>query len=157
MTDTDMLKLNAKIDDILAREAALEARAATLRPANKAAMFDALAAAGITKVIVPFDGSGDSGQIESVDALAGQTPIDLPQVEIIQTYIAGIDAPPEPKSVALAMAIEDFAYARLRETHAGWELDDGACGDFTFDVSDRTISLDYNERYSATESYAHVF
>ncbi|HEY9213030.1 MAG TPA: hypothetical protein VIQ29_09265, partial [Ancylobacter sp.] len=34
---------------------------------------------------------------------------------------------------------------------------DGAYGDFTFDVEQRSISLDYNERYSATENYVHEF
>ena len=39
--------------------------------ANKTALFDALAAAGITTVIVNFDGCGDSGQIEMIEARAG--------------------------------------------------------------------------------------
>jgi len=43
-------------------------RAAALRkqtlPLNKTALFDALAAAGIKQVVVQFDGSGNSGQIE---------------------------------------------------------------------------------------------
>ncbi len=34
-----------------------------LQPGNKAALFDALAAAGVTLVVVTFDGYGDSGQI----------------------------------------------------------------------------------------------
>jgi hypothetical protein len=37
---------------------------AELRPANKAVVFDALTAAGLTIVTVCFDGYGDSGQIE---------------------------------------------------------------------------------------------
>jgi hypothetical protein len=38
------------------------------RPGNKAALFDALASAGITTVVVQFDGCGDSGQVESIEA-----------------------------------------------------------------------------------------
>jgi hypothetical protein len=38
--------------------------------ANKTALFDALAAAGITTVIVNFDGCGDSGQIETIEPRA---------------------------------------------------------------------------------------
>ena len=34
-------------------------------------MFDALAAAGITLIVVTFDGYGDSGQIENIEAKAG--------------------------------------------------------------------------------------
>ncbi|MFX8227098.1 DUF6878 family protein, partial [Acinetobacter baumannii] len=29
--------------------------------------------------------------------------------------------------------------------------------DFTFDVAERTIALDYNERYTASENYTHTF
>jgi hypothetical protein len=42
-----------------------ERRDAELRPFNKTAVFDALAAAGITIVAVVFDGYGDSGQTEN--------------------------------------------------------------------------------------------
>src|SRR3546814_5572861 len=36
--------------------------------ANKAALFDVLTAVGITSVVVSFDGYGDSGQIEGIEA-----------------------------------------------------------------------------------------
>ena len=51
---------------------------AELRPANKAVVFDALAAAGITIVTVRFDGYGDSGQIEDIEAKAGDEVVALP-------------------------------------------------------------------------------
>jgi len=44
---------------------------AELRPTNKAVVFDALTAAGLTIVTVRFDGYGDSGQIEDIEAKAG--------------------------------------------------------------------------------------
>ena len=61
-----------------------ERRDAELRAVNKTAVFDALAAAGITIVVVAFDGYGDSGQIENVEAKAGDEIVALPsgQVEI---------------------------------------------------------------------------
>jgi hypothetical protein len=49
-----------------------------LRTVNKATLFDALSAAGLTIVIVSFDGYGDSGQIENVEAKAGDNAADLP-------------------------------------------------------------------------------
>lgn len=52
------------------------------RPANKAAILAALAAAGITSVVVTFDGSGDSGQIEGVDARIGDTATELPATDV---------------------------------------------------------------------------
>jgi len=52
----------------LAREAERDRLDAELLPANKAALFEALAAAGIVTVVVSFDGYGDSGQIEAIEA-----------------------------------------------------------------------------------------
>ena len=54
-------------DKNLAGDAGFEAAArdrleAELLPANKTAIFDALASAGIVSVVVFFDGGGDSGQ-----------------------------------------------------------------------------------------------
>ena len=43
------------------------------------------------------------------------------------------------------------------ETHDGWENSDGAYGDFTFDVAERTITLDYNERHMESDYSQHVF
>jgi hypothetical protein len=42
-------------------------------------------------------------------------------------------------------------------THDGWENSDGAYGDFTFDIAERTITLDYNERYMQSEYSQHLF
>lgn len=52
-------------------QAKLEAELFTF---NKAALLNALALAGVTRVVVSFDGYGDSGQIENVEAQAGADP-----------------------------------------------------------------------------------
>ncbi|MGA8499789.1 MAG: DUF6878 family protein [Xanthobacteraceae bacterium] len=64
---------------------------------------------------------------------------------------------PPLSPVSIADAIERLAYDLLERTHCGWENNDGAYGDFTFDVAERTITLDYNERYTASEYSQHVF
>ncbi|MBA3517435.1 MAG: hypothetical protein H0T75_07300 [Rhizobiales bacterium] len=141
----------------LAREAERTRLADELRPANKAALLDALAAAGITLVVVAFDGCGDSGQIESVTAWTGDKPIALPAT-IVELAAPSWDGPDvECRSEPVEKAIESLAYAFLKQTHGGWENNDGAYGEFSFDVAARTIMLDYNERYVATESYEHAF
>ena len=73
-------------NDFLEKDRAFTALSDSIRPANKAALFDALAAAGITSVLVHFDGSGDSGQIEDIDATAGDQPREIPNgnIEIAQ-------------------------------------------------------------------------
>ena len=126
-------------------------------PANKTALFDALAAAGIEIVTVIFDGYGDSGQIENIEAKAGDATMALPPHEIeIASPVWGsseIERPTQP----VREAIESLAYAFLGQTHGGWENSDGAYGDFTFDVAERTITLDYNERHMESDYSQHVF
>ena len=59
-----------------------ERRSAELRPRNKTTVFDVLAAAGVTVVVVTFDGYGDSGQIENIEAKAGDEVAALPSGEV---------------------------------------------------------------------------
>ena len=132
-------------------------RAEAVRPDNKTALFDALAAAGITLVTVTFDGSGDSGQIEDITAQSDDRTVDLPQGEITIATVAWGTDKVTATSMGVEAAIEQLAYDFLSETHGGWENNDGAYGEFSFDVAARTITLDYNERYTATEFYSHEF
>lgn len=139
----------------LAREAERNARAAELRPANKAALFDALAAADIVTVTVAFDGYGDSGQIESVDARDAYGEVALPTADIELATPSHEGAEVTRRTLPLAEAIEELCYDLLEEEHGGWENNDGAYGEFAFDVAARTINLDHNSRYTAVETYAH--
>lgn len=126
-------------------------------PANKTALLDALASAGITSVLVRFDGSGDSGQIEEVDVTRNQAPAALPTVDIeIATPLwdgSGLDR----RVMPIAEAIETLAYAFLEDTHDGWEINEGAYGEFIFDVGRRAIELHYNERIETSEYHGHAW
>jgi len=137
-----------------AREAEL---AAQVLPHNKAALFDALATAGIATVIVQFEGYGDSGQIEDILSRNGDLDIALPP-DLIEIAVVQWEAD-EPQRITVSVhdVIERLVFDFLAETHCGWENNDGAYGDFTFDVANQTISLDYNERYTASENYTHEF
>jgi hypothetical protein len=132
-------------------------RADKLLPVNKNALFDALAAASITVVVVTFDGYGDSGQIENIEAKAGDEIVPLPvaTIEIARPAWGSNDT--DRQSLSIHDAIEALAYSFLGQTHDGWENSDGAYGDFTFDVADRTITLDYNERRMESDYSQHVF
>lgn len=67
----------------LSRKFALwEASATALVPQNKASLFASLASANITRVTVIFDGEGDSGQIEDIQAFNGDVPASLPEQQI---------------------------------------------------------------------------
>jgi hypothetical protein len=141
----------------LEKDRAFTALSESIRPANKAALFDALAAAGITSVLVHFDGSGDSGQIEDIDATAGDQPAEIPNgdIEIAQVHWGNPEI--ERSTLSVREAVETLAYDFLEQTHGGWENNEGAYGEFTFDVESRTITLEYNERVETSEYSQHMF
>src|SRR5690349_7539855 len=120
-------------NDFLEKDRAFTALSQAIRPANKTALFDALAAAGITSVIVHFDGSGDSGQIEDIDATAGDHPKGLPSGEIEIAQVHWDDPDIQRTTFSIREAIESLAYDFLEQTHGGWEDNEGAYGEFTFD------------------------
>ncbi|MGD9843777.1 MAG: DUF6878 family protein [Bauldia sp.] len=126
-----------------------------LRTVNKTTLFDALSAAGLTIVTVSFDGYGDSGQVENIEGKVGDDAVDLPSgtIEIASPAWASTDIKRQAETIP--EAIEALAYDFLGATHCGWENNDGAYGEFTFDVAARTITLDYNERYTSSENYTH--
>jgi hypothetical protein len=140
-----------------AKRAARDRLHAELQSQNQAALFDALAAAGITLIVVTFDGYGDSAQIENIEAKAGDAIVAMPTGEVEIAEAIWDQPEPSRSPVSIADAIERLAYDLLERTHCGWENNDGAYGDFTFDVAERTITLDYNERYTASEYSQHVF
>ena len=138
------------------------AAAAALRadalPLNKTALFDALAAAGIQTVVIEFDGCGDSGQLENITGLdAANAEIALPEenIEIREVQFEG------PRTLVVKRPVRDvletLAYDFLEQTHDGWENGDGGHGEFTFDVATRSITLDYNERFTDSTNYQHEF
>ena len=124
---------------------------------NKTSLFNALALASVTRVVVSFDGYGDSGQIENVEAQAGDDPVTMPAATTEIAEAVWDQAESKRSSVSIAEAIESLAYDVLEKTHCGWENNDGAYGDIVFDVEEETITLDYNERSTASENYTHTF
>ncbi len=127
-------------------------------PITKAAILDALQAAGVARVTIEFEGSGDSGQMEQATAYdADEETVAFPEacIEIARVdFDEGKDTRAE---VNLRDAMETIAYELLERTHGGWENDDGGFGTFTFDVAERSVTLDYDERYTETNNYVHAF
>jgi len=141
-----------------AKQAAVAALQLQTLQLNKSALFDVLAAAGINQVVVQFDGSGDSGQIEEITASAADgTPIELPKVEMTYHTVDWGEMSLSAQQMTAAQAIEALTYDLLADTHGGWGNEDGAYGDVTFNVNERSITLDFNERYTCTTHYSHQF
>ena len=159
MTDTSATtpELAAPLSDWEMKAVAQAKLEAELFTLNKSALLNALALAGVTRVVVSFDGYGDSGQIENVEAQAGDDPVAMPAAAIEIAEAVWDQAEPKRSTVGIAEAVESLAYHVLEKTHCGWENNDGAYGDIIFDAEEETITLDYNERYTASENYTHTF
>ena len=143
---------------IMAEQAEREAAEVALHAKNKEALFDGLRQVGIAHVLVSFDGSGDSCQIESIDARSDlDVSVTLPAAQII---FAGIDwqsGASTERRLTLEGAVEELVYDLLSDTHSGWQDNDGAWGEFCIDARARTIHLEFNERFTSSEPFTHDF
>lgn len=130
---------------------------ARLNTLNKAAIFEALAAAKVTRITVEFDGEGDSGQLDKIAAYAGDEPTKLPATSIALRRAEWNHHRFTTHADTLEEAIETLCYDYLQEKHDGWETNEGAHGTFEFDVANRTVSLEFNARFVDTTTYNHTF
>jgi hypothetical protein len=124
---------------------------------NKAVIFEALAAAGITELTIDFDGEGDSGQIDGCGARAGDMPVTVPSTPITLHDVAWNSDQIQTVETTLPDAIASLCYAYLQQEHGGWENNDGAYGVFEFDIAARTVHLDFNARFTDVHHSRHTF
>ena len=124
---------------------------------NKESVFDALVAAGITSVAINFNGESDQGQIEHVQAYAGNEDAQLPTTALAFNTVSWNTHKLDASSVPLSEAIEALCYDYLGQERGGWENDDGAYGDFTFHVVERRIELDFHARFTDSTYFGHIF
>jgi hypothetical protein len=112
-----------------------------------------------TAITVNFDGEGDSGQIDDVIAYtnADQVPVPAMHINIEHVGFGGGSNVVTLQTCTLQEAIQDACYGYLEHTHGGWENNDGAYGTFEINVSERIIDLEFNGRYTATETSSHSF
>ena len=113
MPGTDVT-MTAEFNDYLAQAAARDRLEAELLPANKTAIFDALASAGIVSVVVFFDGGGDSGQIEFIDARDAAGEATLPDLAVEFASPSYSDDGVDRRTLPLYDAVETMAYDLLR-------------------------------------------
>jgi hypothetical protein len=126
-----------------------------VRARNKEAVFTALANAGIHVVAVDYDGSGDSGQIQNVEAWGvANERMPFPSEPSIQLVSANPDHP--CSECNLTAAVESVAWDYLDDLYFAWENNDGAFGTFVFDVATRTVTLEHNERYTEYNTKTHT-
>lgn len=122
---------------------------------NKEILFDIIGSKKIKSFTVPFDGDGDSGQIGVID---------LPK-KILDRVVEGSKISEGrtstgeiyKKDASVEEIIENLCFKVLENLHDGWEDGDGSCGEFYFDIEDRTVRLYFHERYIETKLYEHDF
>jgi hypothetical protein len=125
---------------------------------NKAVLFDALAEARVHTLAVSFDGYGDSGQIESIEAFdAADQPIELPRErEVVVLSRPNDHAPWQADKRRLREAVVTLVYEYLEATHMGWEDGEGAYGTFVFAVPERTVTLEHHQRFVDADTSIHT-
>lgn len=84
---------------------------------------------GVEAVLAQYDGCGDSGQIESLDFGPAKVPGHL------------------------ATSVKDLFYEVLEELYAGWEINEGAFGQFEWDLQTDKIKLEHSMRVESTEEH----
>lgn len=151
-------EISPELARILADQAGRDSALATLRATNKEALFDGLRLVGIAHVLVTFDGSGDSGQIQSINARSdADQSVTLLAAEISFAGIGWQTKAQIDRRVDLEQAVEELVYDFLSDTHSGWQDNDGAYGEFCIDARARSIYLEFNERFTSSELFTHDF
>ncbi len=144
-------------DDWRAQYNEHQRREAEIFTVNKTALLQALLAAGISIVVITFDGYADSGQIEHIEARAGETQVTLPKTDVHILQLVWGETEPRHFEMSLDAAVQTLFWDILSAKHDGWENNDGGFGEFTVNVSANRITLDYNDRFTDIENYQHAF
>ena len=124
---------------------------------NKEALFTAVSGAGIERVVIAFDGEGDSGQLEEPAAYRGDDQVPVPEGKITLHQVQWNSEHLSPQETSILHAIETICYDFLEQDHGGWENNDGAYGEFRLDVVARTVELEFNGRYTGVHTSIHAF
>jgi hypothetical protein len=124
---------------------------------NKTAVFNALSEAGITRVLAYFDGEGDSGQLDNVTAHCGGEERKFPEATVELQQVSWGSDKGDTRKATLREAVEQLCYDFLEQEHGGWENNDGAFGEFAFEVNERRVALEFNGRYSDFTTSSHSF
>ncbi len=124
---------------------------------NKTAVFDTLTDENIERVTVNFDGDGDSGQIQDIEACIGGAPASVPEIQLTFFRADYSTGKLDSKESGLREAIETLCYGYLAQEQGGWENNDGAFGEFVFDIASRTIDLEFNARFVDSTLFCHSF
>jgi hypothetical protein len=123
---------------------------------DRATVMAVLKACGITKVVIRYDGYGDSGGVEecTVEGGQGQESLTVP----VQTVI--LDWSSAEKTIQMSPlrdVLETLTMQYVDVEHDGWENNEGGSGDVTFDPVADTITVSHTENYITHEDFVHTY
>jgi hypothetical protein len=98
-----------------------------------------LQAAGIDRVQILYDGCGDSGCIESINYTDGQ----------------GSTVDPAGTLAVTEEQLMDLFYDLTQARHPGWENNDGAYGEFDWNLKDDALKHTHNDRFTDYDTTEH--
>lgn len=155
------------MSDIMAKIKADQLKKSEQLKHNAKLLFDTLSDTRVVSIEVDFDGCGDSGQINDI-TYKDHRDKELPAPKLLvkgsftSKYHEWDDKKKEFVEVGGGEAkvnkiVEEICYDKLAASHGGWELNEGSYGTFNFDVLNRKISLEYNERVEEVRSSEESF
>ena len=134
---------------------------------NAKALFDFLQESRISTINATFDGCGDSGQINGVEYLDHRgkdvaTPVGkVPGSRLEAGYHWNEKAKKMEelpiREGCVEELVHEICYDKLSSSHMGWEINEGSYGTFTFDVLNRNIELEFNERVESVRTTSEKF
>lgn len=112
-------------------------------------IFEMIKAAGGKRIYIDFDGSGDSGSIDSVSIQPDN--MDFPVIYDMEssTYKDGKwVVTSEPKKQPVCAALEHICYDMLEQTGIDWYNNDGGFGELVIDLDTGSIKLEVSTRFT---------
>jgi hypothetical protein len=166
MSKTSKSKL-PKMDDIMAQIRADQIKKAEQVKHNANLLFDTLQETRVASIEVTFDGCGDSGQIESVvyEDHRGKE-VSEPKLLVKGSFTGKTHEWDDKKKTFVEVGgsegkvrdiVEQVCYDKLEASHGGWEINEGSYGNFHFDVLNRKVNLEFNERIEEVRSSEESF
>lgn len=125
-----------------------------------------LNALGVSSVVVGYDGSGDSGDFDSVVFNFNDVSTNDPAFhgshqragmalhQFKQQYITNVA---EDRRIITEKQLDEFQEKLFYLLPGGWELNEGSYGEITVNVPARTIRVDHSERVMETHNSSYNF
>ena len=156
-----------KMDDIWAKIREDQIKRAEQVKANAKLLFDTLEETRVATIEVTFDGCGDSGQIDEVvyEDHRGKE-LSEPTLVVKGSFTGRYLKWDEKKKTHVETGggegkvrdiLEQVCYDKLEASHGGWEINGGSYGTFHFDVLNRKVNLEFNERIEEVNSSEESF